>query len=141
MQQQKLATTFTAAIAAGLTALAVSVAVPAIGDEAPASKPDAPAAAPAKPGDRGADPGAALRTCLSGHGQDVSGLDDYDLKRWIAEHQDDHSAMSALKQCGLLFSEKRPNSGPAPAPCGRTKDMDLNAPEVKPDVKRHLNAT
>jgi hypothetical protein len=103
---RKQLTKFTAPLAAGLTALAVTVTVPALGNGNPGTK------------EEGSGPTAQnLRTCLTEHGQDVSATDDYGLKRWIVEHQADPAARDALEACDVYFGDKKPGDGAATAPC------------------------
>jgi hypothetical protein len=108
--RQRLTTTLTAAAAAGLTALAVTVAAPAA-NEPSGGKGEGKVVATQGPTPE------ALISCLENHG--ATGIpsagegDGRALKEWIVTHQTDESTRSALQACDVWFGDKRPGQGGA----------------------------
>jgi hypothetical protein len=121
-----LTPTLTAAAAAGLTALVITVSAPASGGDNPPDK----EVTTVEHHESNTTP-QELQTCLRDHGATGVPGDEREgraLKEWIVEHQDDQSARTALKACDVYFDGQKPG---APGPSGKPDCGPVDAEKGK----------
>jgi hypothetical protein len=118
----------TTAVAAGLTALAVTATAPALGGSGGEPTADKPGRTIER--EQGPQPDD-LVACLRAHGaQGVPAADDgagRTLKQWIVEHQADAAARDALTACDVLFDDDKKDGAGEATECGPARATPARA--------------